>query len=254
MNSTVALAPPALPCVPMPVSGGNTYIYLFSLQALRLHYGEAAINDLLAEEVQALQRIKSSQRTTEFLYGRTVLRGLLAACSGVSANRIALPRDAHNKPYASSTVAGKLPNFNLSHAGDTLAIALTHDTEIGLDIEYENSQTLSDLKQIADRHFARAEQAMLAATAHDQLPAQFFRLWTLKEAILKAVGMGLYLPLNSMDLAQQQPQYCVEIVAQGQTRTVLARHWQLPGGRSLALAQVTTMGTVVFVAQSEKAQ
>lgn len=87
-------------------------------------------------------------------------------------------------------------HFNLSHSG-TIALAAFGDQELGCDIE----QIKTADYRIADRFFAAPEQASLQSL---QDPAEkntaFYRLWTLKESYLKALGTGTATPLNSFSL------------------------------------------------------
>ena len=84
--------------------------------------------------------------------------------------------------------------FNISHTHGAVACAMTLDHAIGVDIE--DVERSGRLLEIADAYFAPDELALLrAAPAARQRPL-FFRLWTLKEAYIKAHGEGLSLPLD----------------------------------------------------------
>ncbi|MEO3713226.1 4'-phosphopantetheinyl transferase family protein [Roseateles flavus] len=76
-------------------------------------------------------------------------------------------------------------HFNLSHSGDAIAVAVA-DQPVGLDIE--SHRELKDGLAIAQRVFHPRERQWLLAQA--DFAAAFYRLWTLKEALLKATGEG----------------------------------------------------------------
>ena len=76
-------------------------------------------------------------------------------------------------------------HFNLSHSGDAIAVAVA-DQPVGLDIE--SHRELNDGLAIAQRVFHPRERQWLQAQA--DFAAGFYRLWTLKEALLKATGEG----------------------------------------------------------------
>lgn len=82
--------------------------------------------------------------------------------------------------------------FNISHAGDWVICAFS-ERPVGVDIEHIKPIDYS----IADRFFTRNEYlALMSRTGLDQL-TYFYRLWTLKESYIKAVGKGLSIPLHS---------------------------------------------------------
>lgn len=95
----------------------------------------------------------------------------------------------HGKPY----LADNAVYFNLSHSENTVICAVS-EREIGVDAERVGEVDL----EIARRFFHRDEFALL-----ENLPTSmekrdmFFRLWTLKESFVKALGNGILMPLDS---------------------------------------------------------
>ncbi len=85
--------------------------------------------------------------------------------------------------------------FNMAHSSNLAIYAFTQDCEIGIDIE--KMRSIPDLEQIADRYFCSAERSEVLSNKDSSARHEaFFRCWTRKEAYVKAVGTGLYLPLN----------------------------------------------------------
>ena len=83
--------------------------------------------------------------------------------------------------------------FNLSHAGD-YAVCAVGGAALGCDIEQIRKYNMS----VARRFFCERETRLLeAAVTPEAQEDLFFRLWTLKESYLKAVGSGLSQPLSS---------------------------------------------------------
>ena len=97
--------------------------------------------------------------------------------------------EKNGKPY----IEGKNIYFNLSHS-ETRVICAVSDKEVGCDTEL-----ITDIElEIADRFFYRAEKEYIdAITDMNEKKEAFFRLWTLKESFMKAVGMGMELELDS---------------------------------------------------------
>lgn len=98
-------------------------------------------------------------------------------------------RSARGKPRLADQSPMNELSFNLSHSGDWLAVGVTVDNEIGVDLQRRHHQhPLSDLAQ---RFFSADETEALATQPEARQSEYFFRLWTLKEAYLKARGLGI---------------------------------------------------------------
>jgi 4'-phosphopantetheinyl transferase len=81
--------------------------------------------------------------------------------------------------------------FNVSHTKDCIVLAVTRDRALGVDVEsLQKSRSGLDL---ATRVFTPREVAVMRALPDTRHPEHFLELWTLKEAYIKARGMGLSL-------------------------------------------------------------
>ncbi|HLG54323.1 MAG TPA: 4'-phosphopantetheinyl transferase superfamily protein [Vicinamibacterales bacterium] len=87
-------------------------------------------------------------------------------------------------------------HFNVAHSGELILIA-THQYRIGVDVE--RVDRMIDVAAMGSACFTARERAMIIANAATQ--ETIFRLWTRKEAWLKAVGSGLSFPLRHVDVA-----------------------------------------------------
>ncbi len=99
----------------------------------------------------------------------------------------------NGKPYLR-----EYPNihFNLAHSED-MAIAVFAGVETGCDIELVQTGDL----ELADRFFSPGEAAYIRAQhGKRQRDEAFYRLWTLKESFVKAVGDGLMLPFDAFEI------------------------------------------------------
>jgi 4'-phosphopantetheinyl transferase len=108
----------------------------------------------------------------------------------------AIERTERGKPFAPE-LAGL--EFNMSHARDRVAIAFARGQPVGVDIEHAERSTAIDA--LARRFFARAEADALDALAPEKRVPAFLRLWTCKEAVLKAIGAGLSFGLDRVAFA-----------------------------------------------------
>lgn len=118
------------------------------------------------------------------------LREILGAITGQAPAALAFEISAQGKPLLPGG-----PAFNLSHSGGWAALAVA-PVAVGVDIEAERPVE----PEVATRFFSAAEQAALAPLAGAAWRQAFFRIWTRKEAFVKALGLGLSHPLDSFDV------------------------------------------------------
>lgn len=104
----------------------------------------------------------------------------------------------HGKPEVMRDVRMPILRFNLSHTRGLVAVGLTLENDIGIDVEAIEPTRLS--LALAERTFAPAEVAMLRETRPEDLSHALFAIWTLKEAVIKAMGQGLAIPLQGFAL------------------------------------------------------
>ena len=85
-------------------------------------------------------------------------------------------------------------DFNISHSGNMIVCCATDNGKVGIDIELTGPVNFN-----YDDYFTPTEQKNIRA---DQNPdTAFFKYWTRKEAVLKAVGTGVYTPLLAIDVS-----------------------------------------------------
>ena len=163
----------------------NTKLYLASVAPLR----DAACFARLLETVPPARREKvlrcRSDGAQRLLLGAGVLLRMALAAEGLTAGDYALTPE--EKPFFPD-----LPgfHFNLSHSGETVLCAVS-DRPLGCDVE-----GLRPFDPALPRRFFHPEEcAWLFSLPAAEQPAAFMRLWTLKESYVKALGVGLTLPL-----------------------------------------------------------
>jgi 4'-phosphopantetheinyl transferase len=137
-----------------------------------------------AAEHQRHQAYRRSNDRERFLRGRAGLRRLLAAWLGCPPAAVGIEIGAHGKPFCP-----KGPQFNVSHSGDLILLALHSHCRVGVDVEQLRPGL--DWQPIAQRMLTEPQQKAL-----NQLPAPaqlegFLAQWCALEAELKATGTGL---------------------------------------------------------------
>ncbi|MCD2450047.1 4'-phosphopantetheinyl transferase superfamily protein [Methylicorpusculum oleiharenae] len=93
--------------------------------------------------------------------------------------------------------------FNVSHSANCLVVAVSRNCDIGVDVEAIKPR--NNLQGLASRCFAAEEQTYWQALNQDQQLIGFYRLWTAKEAFVKAVGRGIALGLDRCVIDTRQP-------------------------------------------------
>lgn len=115
-----------------------------------------------------------------------VLRLLLGAYLELPGRDVVTVRGAGGKPELAPPLARSGVAFNLSHAGDCLAIAVGREVPVGIDIEQSDREVR--WQQLARRWFSRDEADWLETLESDAAGGEFLRLWTVREAMIKAMG------------------------------------------------------------------
>lgn len=151
-----------------------------------------------AERLRA-RRFAFDRDRRRFTVARAWLRRLLSARLGVRPQTVELVYGANGKPALARRFADSDLRFNVSHSDDVAVYAFAPRREIGVDVEA--IRVIRDADDIAARFFSRREnEAYLALDPRDR-PQGFFNCWTRKEAFIKALGDGLYHPLDRFDVS-----------------------------------------------------
>lgn len=137
------------------------------------------------------RRYRYDRPRREFTLCRAALRAILCCRLGCGNERLAFGASEHGKPFALVDRRAAPVSFNVSHSGKHGLIALAPRGRLGVDVE-ERVDRL-DLDGISEFVFGPDEQADFAATHGREKFHLFFTLWTLKEALIKALGTGFSL-------------------------------------------------------------
>jgi 4'-phosphopantetheinyl transferase len=141
------------------------------------------------------RRFRFERDRRRFIVARGRLREELAARLGVRPERVALEYGENGKPR----LAGRELHFSVSHCDDVALLAFSKDAEIGVDVEA--IRPVREADAIAVQFFSPLEHAGYAALAPRDRLLGFFRVWTRKEAYVKALGVGFSMALERFDLS-----------------------------------------------------
>jgi len=165
-------------------------------------------------------RIESARR--RFVLARTLLRRELAIVVGVDPSVICFGVGDRGKPYMTRPTTGSAPRFNLSHSGDFVVLVVA-EVEVGVDVE--SLRAVPNAERLALRFFSPVERRAVVSLEGGERDHAFLRIWTRKEAYLKATGVGVALPLRGVE-TEPDPGARPRLVAIGGDVNEAAR-WRL---------------------------
>ena len=178
--------------MPRPDKRNIIYLYVASAQPVTA-VALAALDD---EERAQAERLPQ-QEAQIYVRAHLLLREMLRHLAGIE--RPAFRKTSYGKPY----IEGSDLCFNISHTKGKVAVALSFGREVGVDIEEINPHRADE---VMARQMFTPDEFDLWQNASNQSEA-FFRIWTLKESIMKATGLGSALPLRSFNVTLASPQF-----------------------------------------------
>lgn len=141
---------------------------------------------LPTEEQERAAGIAAPLRRQHFILGRALLRNLLERYLGPNRRRDRIEILSAGKPVLADPEASL--HFNLAHSEDIVAVALSAADPVGIDVE--RIRPIAQRAGIAERYF-NAEERRQVELAEEDPDATFFFLWTAREAMVKATGLGI---------------------------------------------------------------
>lgn len=185
--------------------------------------GSPPLGRLLAalplEEQAESRALRDPLRRREFIVSRALVRLILGARLGVSADSVPLARSNLGKPHLAGFKQPRDPpfHFSYSHSAGCVLLSIDIDAPVGVDIEVIGPTQ----DRIARRFFSSCENDVLTRLPRDLQAAEFCRVWTVKEAVSKALGRGLSMPLREVPVANAPEGECGG-----------CRWWSLPVGET----------------------
>lgn len=146
---------------------------------------------LSSDEIKRAYRFHFPHHQQRFIAGRSTLRQILSVYLEMAPEAIAFDYTDHEKPHLAHTPTLQ---FNLSHSDEIAVYAVTENYAVGIDIE-KTQQNYHEA--VAFRYYNTSEQQLLLNTLQKERNRAFYQLWARKEAVVKAVGKGLAMPLSS---------------------------------------------------------
>jgi 4'-phosphopantetheinyl transferase len=122
------------------------------------------------------------------LFGKLLLIRALKDLGHPARRLFNLQYTSHERPWLEGGI-----EFNISHSGQYVLCAISDKCRLGIDIEFINNINLGDYSTVMTN-------SQWNSINNSQTPLrEFYRLWTLKESVIKANGKGLSIPLNELE-------------------------------------------------------
>ena len=155
----------------------------------------AAVSALSDDERERYGRFHFARDARDYALAHALLRLTLSRYDDRAPDRWRFDKDAGGKPALVDPGAFR-GSFSLSHAHGMVTCAVMTEGDVGVDVERTDRDV--NVGGIAARFFAPAETAHLERLDGEARRSRFFDLWTLKEALVKALGTGLATSLASL--------------------------------------------------------
>jgi 4'-phosphopantetheinyl transferase len=207
----------------------------------------AAVLD--APERARCARFAFAETRLAFIAAHALTRAALAAATGAGVAEFGFAAAPHGKPEALLGGVAVGVAFNLSHTDGAVGVAVAAE-RLPLGFDLEPLARRAPL-EVAHRFFTAGEIAWLDALPSARRGEGFFRLWTLKEAFIKATGKGLTQDLSSFWFAFDPPaiRFAPEVGERGEDWHFAQRI--VPGG-GLAAIGVRNAGRAVELVWEEQ--
>ena len=203
---------------------------------------EAAAHVLNAGERRRLEAIADPDLRTGHALGRALMRLIAAEASRFDPRELTVVVARDGKPWLQ-----ELPqlSFSVSHSGRVVAVAASSAAAVGVDVEQPRA-TIPQPRRLAQRTFASSEMRTLGALPADRFSESFSQAWTIKEAVGKALGVGVVPALSGVvvQLSSRPPRLAA--VEPGPPPDSWTLHQlAVPGGRERLVVALPAPGIVL---------
>ncbi|WP_158592172.1 4'-phosphopantetheinyl transferase family protein [Noviherbaspirillum sedimenti] len=189
---------------------------------------------LSKEERQRCLRFHFERDRKHYLAAHAMLRLCLARHLDCTPQQVSLAPGLNGKPEIALDSAQPSLRFNLSHTRGMVACAVTRAGACGIDVE--GIRTMPDINGIAQTVFSSSEIDYLDSHDAATRPLAFFTQWTLKEAYIKATGLGMSAPLRQIAVDARTLRVRDDSRPEQDAGDWLFDSWQAGPGHALALA------------------
>jgi 4'-phosphopantetheinyl transferase len=168
----------------------NEEIHIFQVDvAVSSSFMSEFLEMLSSKELAKANALKFKEDRDRYVAAHGLVRVILSAYTGEKPQDVCFEYISYGKPYITYPGSKGTVQFNMSHSGNLMLLIVSRQVEVGIDVEQVVGQY--PWTDIAEQYFLIDEVAYLKAISDDGRVENFFKLWTCKEAYLKARGLGL---------------------------------------------------------------
>lgn len=179
---------------------GAHEVHLWRASLMRDRQSQETAWAVLAEdEKQRARRYRVEPDREFFIARRGILRFLLGKYLAIPAAQVSLTYNPYGKPLLASGYAGDRLHFSLSCSCGQALYAFTRLSRVGVDLERVRSDPA--VLELAQAYFTPNEVKSLDLLTDEARRRAFFQCWTRKEALLKALGAGLTISPDQIDVS-----------------------------------------------------
>jgi 4'-phosphopantetheinyl transferase len=180
-------------CLPPKLLFGQVHIwraFLSNASNKLSYYWEKLSKD---EKIYADQFYFATDRI-RYIVARGGLRSILSKYNRLSPQSLQFQYSEHGKPSLLEEQNQEAIHFNLSHSKDCVVYAVVRNTTVGVDVEYYNSNF--QWEELISTYFVEQECNRAKEIPLNKKNEYFYSLWTVKEALVKALEIGLLCDLK----------------------------------------------------------
>ena len=182
---------------------------------------QGRLPQLSERETRIVEKFKVAHAARLYAFAHGVLRLVLGTVLSISPENLRFTADPNGKPRLLQP-EGLSVVFNLSHSGDAVALAISREAEVGIDLE--RIRPFSDMAEMVKNLFHPRDIQFFDHLHRREKIQGFYRLWTQKEAMVKAVGTGLVFPLEKFCIPGMDGGLC-ELPGGSRGQVVLFTPW-----------------------------
>lgn len=153
----------------------------------------AALAWLDEEERSRRERFRHAGRRRQYTLCRAALRAILCGRLGCANEVLSFVESERGKPHALLRGTPAPVSSSVSHSGVHGLLAVARDGRLGVDVEERVAR--KDLDALMEAVLTPEERAEIVAAGAGERSGRFYGIWTIKEALVKALGTGLRLDL-----------------------------------------------------------
>ena len=159
-----------------------------------------AIMWLDEDEQECWKTLRSPSRRRELVLGRGAVRQIICERLKVRNDQLTFLQNEHGKPRIRVNKRSVSWQFNMSHSETHGLLALVNGLKVGVDIEVRKPR--DDFDAMARVVFTTSERRYLVGLSDKQKLCQFYRMWCLKEALIKGIGQGFSINPRTIEIPE----------------------------------------------------